>query len=104
MQWFCPVCKNTNVCSTSLFLFEFGLFQLKYSFIIDEEIDGDDNVDEMEEMGKLELDNDEDSYGSGEETEQTIQDRDLVEEDNDDEHKETPDEVPDNSGNKDFSI
>jgi len=71
--------------------------ELKYSFIIDEEIDGDDdNVDEMEEMDRLELDNDEDSHDSGEETEQTIQDRDLVQEDNDDEHKEAPDEVPDN--------
>jgi len=44
-------------------------------------------------MGQLELDNDEDSHGSGEETEQTIQDRDLVLEDNDDEHNEAPDEV-----------
>jgi len=83
--------------------------ELKYSFIIDEEIDGDDdNVDEMEEMGRLELDNDEDSYGSGEETEQTIQDRDLVQEDDDDEHKEAPDEVPDNrdiyDATKDLSI
>lgn len=53
--------------------------------------DGDD-IDEIEEMGKLELDNDEDSDGSGEETEQTIQDRDLVQEDNE-ETTEAPDEV-----------
>ncbi|XP_065904261.1 midasin-like isoform X2 [Dysidea avara] len=57
----------------------------------DEDIAGDDDVDEIEEMGKLELDHNEDDHDSGEETEQTIQDRDLVQEDND-EHDKAPDE------------